>query len=239
MLRNKTFTCIIPARGGSKSIPNKNIRLMHGKPLIEYVIDAATSSGIFEQIVVTTDSQKIIDSSPVLCIRRPPELATDDALVADAIQHALTELPETDYVLLLEPTSPMLGGGDILRAAKYLLNEKADMVVSVEPASPDWLTTGRLGKDNSLKGFLPKDLRYSPRQTRPQYYCLNSAIYMGKWNIFKKKLDYYEQDTKAFIMMKDSSIHIDTEEDWIKVSRELKRRGDWGRVFGKSVLSNI
>lgn len=239
MLRSKTFTCIVPARAGSKGIPNKNIRPMNGKPLIEYVIDAAKSSGIFEQIAVTTDSDRIVDICPILCINRPSELATDDALVADAIQHALTQLPETDYVLLLEPTSPMLGGGDILRAAKYLLNEKADMVISVEPANPDWLTTGRLGKDNSLRDFLPKDLRTAPRQNRPKYYCLNSAIYMGKWKIFKNKLDYYEQDTKAFIMMKDSSIHIDTEEDWIKASRELKRRADWRGVFGESVLSNI
>ena len=233
MLQNKSFICIVPARKGSKGIPNKNIKPMLGRPLISYCIQAAKDSGIFDRIVVTTDSEKIKAAVDVDVIDRPSELAKDDSLVQDAVAHALTE--EYDYVLLLEPTSPLVVGSDILKAAKELITKNADMIISVCRASPDVATIGRLGKNLSMKGFLPKEVRTCPRQQRPEYYYLNSAIYMGKWSIFKEKKDYYEQNTIAYVM--DNGVHIDDMGDWrlaeYFLSKRYKRRlSRWRALLG-------
>ena len=235
MLQDKTFICVIPARGGSKGIANKNIKPMLGRPLISYCIQAAKESGIFDKIVVTTDSEKIksvVDD--VKIIDRPSKLAQDNSLVQDAIAHALTE--KYDYVLLLEPTSPLVTGVDIRLAAKQMLSKNADMIISVCRASPDVATIGRLGKDLSMKDFLPKEVRICPRQQRPEYHYLNSAIYMGKWEIFKEKKDYYEQNVIAYVMNGDS-VHIDDMGDWRLAEYFLSKRYNrrvsrWRAILG-------
>ena len=227
MYQDKSFLCIIPAREGSKGIPNKNITLIDGKPMIAYVIEAARQSGVFDKIVVTTDSDKIASVSEVYSaeiIRRPSELSGDEAVVEDAMVHALNQLPKYDYVLLLEPTSPMIIGRDILLAAKKIIESGADMVVSVCKATPEIVTTGQLGENGSMRGFLPKELRQLPRQKRPEYYYLNSAIYLGKWFIWAGRKDYYDENVVALIMHPDDSVHIDTYEDLYKAERAMKRR---------------
>lgn len=227
MYRDRNFLCVIPARGGSKGIPNKNITLIDGKPMIAYVIEAARQSGIFDKIVVTTDSDKIAATSEIYgaeIIRRPPELSGDEAVVEDAMVHALNQLPKYDYVLLLEPTSPMVIGRDLLLAAKKIIESKADMVVSVCKATPEMVTVGKLGENDSMKGFLPKELRQLPRQKRPEYYYMNSTIYLGKWYIWAERKDYFDEDVVALIMHPDDSIHIDTYEDLYKVERAMERR---------------
>lgn len=227
MYRDKSFLCVIPARKGSKSIPNKNITLIAGKPMIAYVIEAARQSGIFDKVVVTTDSDKIASISEIYgaeIIRRPPELSGDEAVVEDAMVHALNQLPKYDYVLLLEPTSPMIIGRDILLAAKKIIESKADMVVSVCKATPEMVTIGRLRDNDSMKGFLSRELRQLPRQKRPDYYYMNSAIYLGKWHIWAERKDYFDENTVALVMHRDDSIHIDTYEDLYKVERAMERR---------------
>lgn len=232
MYRSKSFLCVIPARGGSKGIPNKNVRLLDGKPLISYAINAAKDSGIFDTIVTSTDSDRIAGIAEVYgseVIKRPPALATDDSLVGDTMVHALRLLPKHDYVVLLEATSPLLIGRDLLSAATKLVSEKADMVLSVCKATPDMVMIGKLGKNGSMKNFIPKDLRTCPRQKRPDYYYLNGAIYMGKWDIFAKNRDFYEQNTIAYEMHPEDHIHVDTEVDWINVERAIERR-KWAKV---------
>ena len=224
---NKTFLCVITARGGSKGVKDKNIRLLYGKPMIAYVIEAAKSSGVFDKIVVTTDSEKIKSVAEVYgaeVIDRPSELAQDDSLVEDAVVHALQQTDRYDYILLLGGNCPLVIGRDILLASKKLLKTNADMVISVCKANPGAATVGRLGENDSMRNFIPKDVRICPRQQRPAYYYLNGTIYMGKWDIFAEKKDYYEQNTVAFIMHPEDSIDVDTEEDLIKVKGLLKRR---------------
>ena len=245
MLQGKSFICVIPARGGSKGIPNKNIKPMLGRPLISYCIQAAKESGIFDKIVVTTDSSKIIGVVMDLDLRtgdeiipRPSLLAKDDSLVQDAVEHALLALTEKyNYVLLLEPTSPLVTGADIRLAAKQMLSKNANMIISVCKASPDAATIGRLGKDLSMKNFLPKEVRICPRQQRPEYHYLNSAIYMGKWEIFKEKKDYYEQNVIAYVMPPESSVHIDDMGDWRLAEYFLSKRYNrrvsrWRAILG-------
>ena len=230
MYRQKTFLCIIPARGGSKGIPRKNIIPLDGKPMIAYVIEAAQKSDLFETIVVSTDDDEIETVSILYnaqVIKRPPELATDDALVKDAIAYTLKKVPYHDYVLLLEPTSPLMTEGYIRRAAEKMVDDDRDMIISVCGAGHDFELYGRLGPDNLMKGFIPKDVREAPRQKRPPYYYINSGIYMGKWDIFAKKKDYFEQDTIAFIMPKEETIHIDTKGHAARAEKLLRDRRRW------------
>ena len=231
MLQGKSFLCFIPARGGSKGVPNKNIRLMNGKPLIAYPIRAAEESGIVDRIVVSTDSDKIgviAEAYGAEFIKRPPELATDPAIVKDAIVHGLSQLPKYDYVLLMEATSPLTIGRDILKAAKKMLNAKADMIMGVCRASPEQVMIGRLGPNESMKDFLPKDLRICQRQERPTYHFLNGALQMGKYDIFAEAKDYFEQNTIAFVMGPKDSIHIDTMGDWERAEQRLKTLDQYG-----------
>ena len=240
MLQGKSFICVIPARGGSKGIVNKNIRLMLGRPLISYCIQAARDSGIFDQIVVSSDSKEILDVAfmeQAVPVGRPSKLARDNSLVQDTIAFVLSTADKHDYVLLLEPTSPLVTGIDIRSAAKHMLQARADMIISVCKASPDVATIGRLGKDLSMKNFLPEEVRICPRQQRPEYHYLNSAIYMGKWEIFKEKKDYYEQNVIAYVMPPESSVHIDDMGDWrlaeYFLSKRYKRRlSRWRALLG-------
>lgn len=235
MLHDKSFLCFIPARGGSKGVPNKNIRIMAGKPLLAYPIEAAEASGIVDRIVVSTDSDKIgaiAEAYGAEFIKRPAELATDNASVKGAIVHGLSQLPKYDYVLLMEATSPLTIGRDILRAAKKMLNANADMIMGVCRASPDQVMIGRLGPNESMKGFLPKDLRICPRQERPVYHFLNGALQMGKYDIFAKSKDFFEQNTIAFVMGPKDSIHIDTMGDWERVEERLTTLAKYNNWLG-------
>lgn len=226
--QNKTFLCIIPARGGSKGIPNKNLIDINGKPLISYTIEAAKKSNIFDKIIVTTDSFQIAGvalyygaSVPFM---RPPELATDESLVQDAVVHTLKYLEKLgesyDYVCLFQPTAPLVLPEDFHNMISLLSSKKADMIISVCPCpcNINWVDT--LPPDHSMKDFGPGPVCGTRRQQFQDNYLLNGAIYLGKWDIFYHKKEYYKQNSYAYIMPTERSIDIDTFSD-IKIVRLL------------------
>ncbi len=233
MLQNKSFTCVIPARGGSKGLKNKNIIPLLGRPLIYYVLKAAESSHIFDEIIVSTDSLQIkaaVEMYGHKTIDRPVELAQDDTPTEPVIAHALTKVPKTDYVCLLQPTAPLVLGADILTAAKKLLKTKKDLIISVCESNIHWVAP--LGENESMRGFYPEHLRRKPRQQVGKYYQLNGAIYMGKWDIFAEQQDFYDTDSVAYVMPPDSFLDINYYEDVIEAEKRLRRR-EWA----KAVLS--
>jgi len=223
---------VIPARGGSKSIKNKNTIPLRGRPLIYYVIQAALDSHIFDKIVISTDCPRIKVVAEVYGIEtigRPLELAEDDSRIEDVIVDVLRKLPKHDYVQLLEPTCPLLQGADIIQAANKLLDARADMIISVCKSNAPIGVSAPLGDNGSMKGFVPSEIRRRNRQDIPEHYQLNSAIYMGKWDVFYNDLDYYEINTIAYIMRRDAVIHIDEGEDLIEAERILKRQ-EWAKA---------
>lgn len=216
----KIFLCIIPARGGSKGIPHKNIIDLRGRPLISYSIIAARESGIFNRIIVSTDSLEIAkvakEYGAEVPFMRPDYLATDNARVEEAVAHALECIEEHDkkydYVCLLQPTSPLLDPVDIINVKKMLCDKKADMIVSVgrSPINVSWAR--EIPEDLSMKGF-ECDVCGTNRQCFKNTYFLNGAIYFGKWDIFYSKKNYYKQNTYAYKMPYGKSIDIDSELD--------------------------
>ncbi len=219
-MKDKKFLCIIPARGGSKGIPNKNIIDLHGYPLIYYAITAAKESGIFDRIIVSTDSKGIAIVSKYYGVDvpflRPSYLATDDSLVDDTIVHALKHIErhneKYDYVCLLQATSPLIASIDIVNAKQLLFDKKAEMIVSVGESPINIAYTRKIPEDLSMKEF-SVGVCGTNRQQFEKMYFLNGAIYFGKWDIFYDKKNYYEQDTYAYKMPYEKSIDIDNEFD--------------------------
>lgn len=223
---------VIPARGGSKGVPNKNIKELKGKPLIIYTIEAALQSGIFEKVVVSTDSPKIAgiagQCGAEVPFLRPDEISGDFASSDDAIIHAIDFYKEKGItyseVCKLQPTSPLRNMQHLKNAYQLMKEKNADFVVSVCECehSPRW--SGILGEDLSMNDFMREDVRRSCRQVLPTYYRLNGAIYMAKCHSFYKEKNFFGANGYAYIMSQEDSIDIDSELDFRIAEYIMERR---------------
>jgi len=214
----KKYLAIIPARGGSKRLPNKNILFLNGKPLIEWTIQAAKKSKYIDNIIVTSDSDKILEiakHNDVLALKRPQELATDYATTVDVIKHVLTEFNEYEYIVLLQPTSPLRNEKHIDEAIEMLETKKADAVVSVCEMEHSPLWSNILHSDLSMKNFLREEIKNKRSQDLEKYYRLNGAIYICKKDKFLQENTLFLKDNIfAYIMDRKSSVDIDDEVDF-------------------------
>ena len=212
---------IIPARSGSKGLPNKNIKYLNGKPLMAYSILAALESGCFDEVMVSTDSREYGEiakeygaSVPFL---RSPFNSSDTASSWDMVEEVLRDYKEIgkeyDTFCLLQPTSPLRTAKDI-KEAYNLYNSKATLsVVSVCKAEHSPLWCGQLPGNNELSGFI-KHKASKRRQDIGQYYRINGAIYIVNIERFNKKLFLFKEGSFAYIMPQDRSIDIDNEIDF-------------------------
>ncbi|MDK2901694.1 MAG: CMP-N,N-diacetyllegionaminic acid synthase [Thermosediminibacterales bacterium] len=217
MYKNKKFLAIIPARSGSEGIKDKNIKELNGKPMIAYTIEAAIKSYIFDDIVVSTDSEKYAQISRKYGARvpflRPDNLATDDASSKDVIEHVLKRLlkegKKFDYFALLQPTSPLRNKNDIIEAVDLLFLKNANAVISVCETDHSPLWTNTLCENLQIDNFIKKEVRNSRRQDLPKYYRLNGAIYIAQTDYFLKYKDWFKEKSYAYIMPKERSIDVD------------------------------
>jgi CMP-N,N'-diacetyllegionaminic acid synthase len=216
-----TFLAIIPARAGSKGIRNKNIQMLNGKPLIAYTIEAAVASGIFDKVIVSTESKRISEISrsfgAEIPFQRPVELTTDTAKILDVILHALNFFSDQgiryDYFSLLQPTSPLRTKEDIIGARDLLLENQANAVVSACEVDhpPHWCNT--LPKDLSMDGFITQEIQNQRRQDLQKFYRVNGAIYLARTAYFLKYKDWFKEKSYAYLMPGHRSIDIDIFED--------------------------
>lgn len=209
---------IIPARSGSKGLPDKNIKMLAGKPMLAYTIEAALESGCFDEVHVSTDSGDYAEIArkygahvPFL---RENNLATDSAGTWDVVKWILAKYRESeqrqfDYMAILQPTSPLRMAYHIREAFQLKEDKKAKMIVSVCEAehSPLWMNT--LPEDHNLNQFINLEKLSAFRQGLPKFYRINGAIYLGDTEYVKNRINYYDQETYAYIMDKVSSIDID------------------------------
>ena len=219
MINNKKILAIITARAGSKRLPNKNILDLAGKPLIAWTIDEAKKSKYIDKLIVSTDSEKIAEISKKygteVPFMRPKELADDNATSIDVIKHAIEFLGKDkfDYILLLQPTSPLRTIDEIDNAIEMLDdNTKAVVSVCETEHSPLWSNT--LPEDLSMKNFIRSEVKNKRSQDLPKYYRLNGAIYIAETKYFYKNNGFLGDKTKAYIMPQQSSIDIDSEIDF-------------------------
>lgn len=216
MIENRTVLAIIPARGGSKGVPRKNIREVAGKPLIAWTIEEAQKSRYIDRIVVSTDDLEIAETAGQwggeVPFMRPSELAQDDTPGIAPVIHMLTHIqPVYDLVVLLQPTSPLRTVEDIDGAISLMMSRKARACVSmVEPdKSPYWMYS--LDSSGKLLPLLDGD--YACRQEIPAVYALNGAVYVAESSWLVRMRTFITDETVAYIMPKDRSIDIDTETD--------------------------
>jgi CMP-N-acetylneuraminic acid synthetase len=219
VINNKTFLAIIPARGGSKRLPRKNILNLAGKPLIGWSIEAGLKSRYIDKTVVTSDDDEILNIAKQFgsnVLKRPDELASDTASSFDAIEHAIKQtVKQYDYTILLQPTSPLRDDKHIDEAIELLIQKNADAVISVCKMDHNPLWSNTLDKTLSMENFLPENILNKRSQDLQTYYRLNGAIYICKTDkLLEEKSFFLKENIFAYIMDRNSSIDIDEEIDF-------------------------
>lgn len=213
---------IIPARSGSKGLKDKNIKMLNEKPLLAYSIEAAKESGLFDEIMVSTDSEEYAEIAKQWGAKVPflrlQELSNDTAssweVVRDVIERYKNSGLEFDTVALLQPTSPLRSSDDIINGYEVMKEMSANFVVAVceMDHSPLWANT--LPTDFSMENFIRPEVVTMPRQSIPTYYRINGALYIIKVDYLMKTTDVYSEKSYATIMKKESSIDIDDQMDF-------------------------
>ena len=212
--------CIIPARGGSKTIPKKNMRMLYGKPLIAWTIEASRGSRYISRTIVTSDSEEIIDIAVRYGIEapfiRPGELSGDNTPALPVIRHAVKWLSDTedykpDYITLLQPTSPLRTSKHIDEALKKLTHSDADSIVSVLKVPHQFNPYSVMEMEHGLlKPFLKYNENKNIRQLKPVFYARNgAAIYAFTYECLIKKNTIYGNKILAYTMSREESIDID------------------------------
>lgn len=217
MIAGKKVLAIIPARGGSKGVPRKNIRQAAGKPLIAWTIQEAQKSGYIDRIIVSTEDPEIAEIArewgAEIPFMRPAELARDETPGIEPVIHAIRTLPGYAYVVLLQPTSPLRCQCDIDGCIELCRNRMADSCVSVcEPEkSPYWMFT--VDGEGRMQRLLDSGSITARRQDLPAVYALNGAVYVADTEALLRSESLIMENTVPYLMSKTSSIDIDTETD--------------------------
>jgi CMP-N-acetylneuraminic acid synthetase len=230
-MEERKILAIIPARGGSKGIPGKNIKNFAGKPLIVHSIEASLACPLINRTVVSTDDDKIADISKAhgaQVIKRPNELARDASLVIDAIRYTVRKVEEDgeDFgiVILLEPTSPFRRMEDIKKCLQALLENKADSVATFTNSN---VSPNRLWRvsDDVVEPFIAGAVPWLPRQKQPKAYELTGQIYA-----FSKQVLFEKDDSVSLlwgrifpvITPRETALDIDTELDFMMAEKIME-----------------
>jgi CMP-N,N'-diacetyllegionaminic acid synthase len=209
---------IIPARGGSKGIPRKNIKPLMGKPLIGWTIDVAKQSSCIGRIIVSTEDQEIVSVARELGadvpFMRPAELATDETPGMASVLHAIPQLPDYDWVLLLQPTSPLRSAKDIDGIWQFCQARGAPSAVSVCEVGkhPYWMY--QLDDAQRLESFIKGRPAVTRRQDLTPVYALNGALYLARTDWLLERQDFIGPETLGYIMPPERSVDLDTPQDW-------------------------
>ena len=223
MNAEQKFLGLVTARGGSKSVPRKNLSDVGGKPLIAWTIEAALQSQSLDRVVVSTEDEEIAEVSrhwgADVPFMRPPELAQDETAHISVVLHALQWLEShederPDYVVLLQPTSPLRVAEDIDDAMRLALDKNAHSVIGVcETHSHPYLTK-RITEDGTLEDFIPGGPKQGSsairRQALPAAYVVNGAIFLNRHDVLKTTNNFVPPGSMPYIMPQERSLEIDS-----------------------------
>lgn len=214
MYQGKRFLAVIPARGGSKGVPRKNIREMAGKPLIAWSVGEAKKSQYIDRCIVSTEDEEIRSIAEAyggdIPFLRPMELAQDDTASIDVVLDVIRRLPGYDYVVILQPTSPLRIAEDIDGAIAHCIDHGAESCVSVTEVehSPYWMYT--LDGEQRISPLLESPEGSYQRQMLPKVYQLNGAVYVNRIDTLMKTHQTIEEGTLGYLMPRERSYDIDT-----------------------------
>lgn len=219
MLSGKRVLAVIPARGGSKRLPKKNLLDLAGKPLVAWSIEAAQKSRYVDTIVVSSDDEELLElarTMGVIALKRPAELASDTASSFDAVSHAITHHLGHECTLLLQPTSPLRNARHIDEALEMYIEKEALGVISVCEMEHSPLWANELPENLSLDGFLREEILHKRSQELPRHYRLNGAIYITDTaELLKEREFFLKKRLYAYVMDRLHSIDIDEKIDFL------------------------
>ncbi|OGZ33197.1 MAG: hypothetical protein A2V69_01565 [Candidatus Portnoybacteria bacterium RBG_13_40_8] len=230
MYKNKKILAIIPARGGSKGIPKKNIRLLTNKPLIAYTIEAALKSKLLDRVIVSTEDKEIKEISKrykAEVVKRPKKLSGDTTPMQSVLEHIISYLKKhgnykPNIIVLLQPTSPLRAAHHIDEAINKFLEEKYDSLLSVCPSHAFIWKINRSTAICINYDFKKRTRKQARRQDRKPEYKENGAIYITKYENFIKKHNILNGKIGLYIMPEKNSLEIDTEFDfWL--TKQIKK----------------
>jgi CMP-N,N'-diacetyllegionaminic acid synthase len=228
-LTNQRIVAIIPARGGSKGLPGKNIYPLNGKPLIAYSIEASLNSKYITKTVVSSEDNEILGISEKYgseLIKRPKEFATDsassDVVIKDCLEQLEKQGAEFDILILLQPTSPLRNSTDIDSAFEEFYKKDATALISVYEPEHTPFKSFKLNKDGFLEGLVDNNSPFMRRQDLPRAFMPNGAIYIIYVDEYKKSGSLFTNRTLPFVMSLDKSADVDNISDIARIEEILK-----------------
>jgi CMP-N,N'-diacetyllegionaminic acid synthase len=232
MYKDHVVVCVIPARGGSKGLPGKNIKMFCGKPLIAHTIEQAKQSKYIDRIIVSTEAEEIaqisLEYGAEVPFMRPMELAGDSSSTVDVLLHAINWLEDVDQyafdiLLLLHTTTPLRSVEDINEIISLMVEENADNVFSVAEAHRNpYFNMVEEGSDGFVR--LVKEGSFSTRQAAPKVYDMNAAIYVWWKNVLRDEKKIFFKKTKIYVMPKERSMDIDDDLDF-RIAEFIQTKG--------------
>lgn len=223
---------VIPARGGSKGVPRKNLRILAGKPLVGWTIEAAQAAPSISKIILSTEDEAIASVGrtygDIVPFMRPDELATDTARTLPVVQHAVRHVESSgahvDVVVLLQPTTPLRTGSDIESGLNKLFSTGCDSVVSVTDVGGNHpYRMKRLLEGDRLVNFVDQgfeDMR--PRQQLPPVYIREGSIYIARRDLVMDKDTLVGGDVRGLVIPPERTVNIDTEADFERADRLMR-----------------
>lgn len=228
MLNSHKILGIIPARGGSKGVPRKNLKQLAGKPLLAWTFEAARNSAYLDRIILSSEDDEIINAAKVMGLEvpfvRPVHLAHDNTPGIDPVLHALDYFKAENYsfVVLLQPTSPLRKAEDIDGAIRLCLETNAPACVSVtQAAHPPWWTF-RLDGQKRLLPCMDAEQMPKRRQDAPAAYALNGAVYVARCDYLQTAKSFIGPETIGYVMPEERALDIDRELDFVIAEAVIK-----------------
>ena len=226
----KKIVAIIPARGGSKGLPRKNIIDLAGKPLIAWTIEAALKSKYITKTIVSSEDEEILNFSKNYgadVIERPDNLASDTATSESVVDHTIDFLQcngeEFDILVLLQPTSPLRTSIDIDSAFETMFDNNSTAIISVFETDNKILKSFKYGVNGYIEGISNNKYPFMRRQDLPKTYMPNGAIYIVNIDAFRISRGFMTDRTSCYVMPITRSLDIDTELDLRSIERIIKK----------------
>jgi len=227
MINGKKVLAVVTARGGSKGLPRKNVLNLAGKPLIAWTIEAAKKSRYIDKAVLSSEDEEIIETASKYELDvpfvRPKELAQDTSSTVDVLLHAMGQLGRYDYLVVLQPTSPLRKAEDIDACIEMCEKHQINSCVSVCETEKPPFWTYYLDKDTVLKPVVPTEAKANRRQDLPKTYVLNGAVYVVNSEVFLANREFIYPDTRAVVMPRERSVDIDSRIDFDFAELLLKK----------------
>ena len=221
MIDGKRVVVVVTARGGSKGVPRKNLRVVAGKPLLAWTLQAARDAKTVDEVVLSSDDEEILALGRdfgVTTVQRPDELSGDVAKQEDAVLHAMDEVerrgPAGDLIVLLAPTNPLRDAALVDEVvSRHARHPRAKATLTVVECEHHPLRSNALPEDGSMAGFIPAELKWKNRQELPRYYRISGSVCVADWAYFRSEKSFLASQTFAHVTDSRSGLDVDSEVD--------------------------